>query len=348
MPPLSLHNAMWPGLVGKGPDASEPAIGLERMLQLTADARIEGEASVRFDGVDLFLYHPHIDIDAPGDEIRRLADHIASLGLGVGSVVAPVYPDMLGGSAMGSHDDRRRFVEAVRTACRYAAVLNAHGVRSCGAIRIDSAAGPVEWAEHPVENTEKIADTFREAALVAEDHGERIAAEGEICWAAMHSWTEMLRLLEEVGRPDSLGFQADLAHTYLYLLGYNAPETALLQDGYTEEEFKEAYRIMTSALAPWLFDFHVAQTDGSVFGSGSHDKTGRHCPVDSPDGKLDMLWCSRQWLLNDQGELRDGIRHICWDGCMFPNAVLENQETWNRVLGAMEAVRGGCRGVFRG
>ena len=341
MPPLSLHNAMWPGLVGKGPDASEPAIGLERMLQLTADARIEGEASVRFDGVDLFLYHPHIDIDAPGSEIRRLADHIASLGLGVGSVVAPVYPDMLGGSAMGSHDDRRRFVEAVRTACRYASVLNAHGVRSSGVIRIDSAAGPVEWAEHPVENTKKIADTFREAALVAEDHGERIAAEGEICWAAMHSWTEMLRLLEEVGRPDSLGFQADLAHTYLYLLGYNAPETALLQDGYTEEEFKEAYRIMTSALAPWLFDFHVAQTDGSVFGSGSHDKTGRHCPVDSPDGKLDMVWCSRQWLLNDQGELRGGIRHICWDGCMFPNAVLENQETWNRVLGAMEAVRRG-------
>ena len=66
MPPLSLHNAMWPGLVGKGPDASEPAIGLERMLRFTADARIEGEASVRFDGVDLFLYHPHIDIDAPG------------------------------------------------------------------------------------------------------------------------------------------------------------------------------------------------------------------------------------------------------------------------------------------
>ena len=98
---------------------------------------------------------------------------------------------------------------------------------------------------------------------------------------------------------------------------------------------------MTGALAPWLFDFHVAQTDGSVFGSGTHDKTGRHCPVDSPDGKLDMVWCSRQWLLDDQGELRDGVRHICWDGCMFPNAVLENQETWNRVLGAMEAVRRG-------
>ena len=198
---LFLHNAMWPGLVGKGPDASEPVIGLERMLRLTADARIDGDSPIRFDGVDLFLYEPHINIHAPPGEIRRLADHIAGLGLGVGSVVAPVYPDMLGGSAMGSRDDRRRFVEAVRAACEYASALNAQGVRSCGVIRIDSAASPVEWAAHPAENTTKIADTFREAADVAEDYGERIAAEGEICWAAMHSWTEMLRLLEEVGRP---------------------------------------------------------------------------------------------------------------------------------------------------
>jgi hypothetical protein len=32
-----LHNAMWPGLVGKGPD-SEPVIGLDTMLDLTAGA----------------------------------------------------------------------------------------------------------------------------------------------------------------------------------------------------------------------------------------------------------------------------------------------------------------------
>jgi hypothetical protein len=33
------------------------------------------------------------------------------------------------------------------------------------------------------------------------------------------------------------------------------------------------------------------------------------------------------------------MRHICWDGCMFPNAVMEKQETWNSVLGAMIKVR---------
>ena len=58
----ALHNAMWPGLVGKGPD-SEPPIDLETMLNLTAAAEVDG---VRFDGVDLFLSLPHTDIDSLG------------------------------------------------------------------------------------------------------------------------------------------------------------------------------------------------------------------------------------------------------------------------------------------
>ena len=74
---------------------------------------------------------------------------------------------------------------------------------------------------------------------------ERLAAEGEICWAGMHSWKDMLDLLEEVGMPEALGFQADLAHTYLYTLGYNAPEHALVQEGYSNEEFYAAYKTMT-------------------------------------------------------------------------------------------------------
>ena len=38
-----LHNAMWPGLVGKGEeDGQEPPISLERMLELTANAEVDG------------------------------------------------------------------------------------------------------------------------------------------------------------------------------------------------------------------------------------------------------------------------------------------------------------------
>ncbi len=87
----------------------------------------------------------------------------------------------------------------------------------------------------PQANTSEIAETFREAAKIAADHGERLAAEGEICWAGMHSWKDMLDLLEAVGMPETVGFQADLAHTYLYLLGYNAPEHALLKEGYSDD-----------------------------------------------------------------------------------------------------------------
>ena len=331
-----LHNAMWPGLVGKGgdePDA-EPAISLNRMLELTAGAEVDGQ---KFDGIDYFLFQPHTDPDASDDELKAIADKIAGHGFTVGSLVAPVWPGTVGDSAMGDDEKQQKFLDAVEKACRIAKVFNKHGVRKYGVIRIDSAEFGVEkWREDPGTNTTRIAETFKKAAQIAADSGERLAAEGEICWAGMHSWKDMLNLLEEVGMPESLGFQCDLAHTYLYLMGYNAPEYALLQDGYSEEEFFAAYKTMADALRPWTIDFHVAQNDGTVHGAGSHDKTGKHCPADDPNGKVDIVKCSGYWL---KGAKDRGIEHICWDGCMFPNAMLETQDTWNTILKSMMDVR---------
>ncbi len=328
-----LHNAMWPGLVGKEEGTDHPPISLERMLELTAAAEVDGQ---KFEGVDYFLFFPHTDPDASDDELKRIADLIAGYGLKVGTLVAPIWPGTVGASAMGSEADREKFVLAVRKACRIARVFQEHGVRQYGNIRIDSATSVEDWAQDPVANTKRIADTFREAARVAADHGERLAAEGEICWGAMHSWKHMLDLLEEVGMPETLGFQADQAHTYLYLLGYNAEEHALLKPGYSPEEFNAAYQTMTDALRPWTIDFHVAQNDGTVHGTGSHSKTGRHCLADDPNGKLDITHTAGYWL---QGAADRGMQHICWDGCMFPNEVLERPETWNAILQAMLAVR---------
>lgn len=328
---MKLHNAMWPGLVGKGDDeGQEPPISLEHMLDLTAAAEVNGR---KYDGIDYFLFHPHTDPEASDDELRKIADLIQSKGFAVGSLVAPVWPGTVGDSAMGDKEQTDKFLEAVKMACRIAGIFNEHGVRQYGVIRIDSAEFGVEkWREDPQTNTKKIANTFREAAKIAADHGERLAAEGEICWAGMHSWKDMLDLLEEVGMPESLGFQADLAHTYLYLMGYNAPEHALLQDGYSDEAFYAAYENMTDKLRPWTIDFHVAQNDGEVHGAGSHDKTGKHCPADDPNGKLDIVKCAGYWLKDAE---QRGIKHICWDGCMFPNATLEMPETWNTILDTM-------------
>lgn len=332
---LKIHNAMWPGLVGKGDeDGQEPPIQLEEMLDLTAAASYDGQ---RFDGIDYFLFLPHTDPDASDDEIRRIADSIASRGFSVGSLVAPVWPGTVGDSAMGSPEQQEKFWQAIEKACRIARIFNEHGVRKYGVIRIDSAEFGVEqWRANPADHTARIAGTFRRAAEIAADYGERLAAEGEICWAGMHSWRDMLNLLEAVDMPGTLGFQADLAHTYLFLLGYNAPEHALLQEGYSEDEFFAAYEQMTDALRPWTIDFHVAQNDGQVHGAGSHDKTGKHCPADDPAGKLDIVRCSRYWL---QGAADRGIQHICWDGCMFPNETLRNPDTWNVILKTMIEVR---------
>ncbi len=328
-----LHNAMWPGLVGKEPGTDHPPISLDRMLELTAAAEVNG---AKYEGVDLFLFHPHTDPDASEADIRAMADKIAAKGLKIGSLVAPVWPGTVGGCAFGSDDDRKNFVLAVEKACRIADILKQHGARSYGVIRIDSAGGPSDWAADPAGNTKKIAETFREAGKVAAAHGERLAAEGEICWGGMHSWKAMLDTLEATGMPETVGFQADLAHTYLYLLGYNAPEHALLQPGYSDADFWAAYEKMTDALRPWTIDFHVAQNDGSVHGTGNHDKTGRHCPADDPNGKLDIAKCASYWLKDAASR---GIQHICWDGCMFPNAVLEAPATWNTILSAMVSVR---------
>ena len=108
----ALHNAMWPGLVGKGPD-SEPPISLEQMLDLTCGAAVNG---VKFDGVDLFLTSPHTDIDSSDDDLKKLADEIGGRGLVVGSMVAPVWEPTGGGSAMGNDEERAKFLEQVRKA----------------------------------------------------------------------------------------------------------------------------------------------------------------------------------------------------------------------------------------
>src|SRR5437588_517802 len=109
-----LHNAMWPGLVGKGPD-SEPPISLDTMLDLTAAAEVDGN---KFEGVDIFLFDPHINIDSTDDQLKIIADKIRSKGLVVGSVVAPIWPPTGGGSAMGNAEERKNFVGQVRKGCR--------------------------------------------------------------------------------------------------------------------------------------------------------------------------------------------------------------------------------------
>jgi hypothetical protein len=243
---------------------------------------------------------------------------------------------------MGNEEERGLFLKQVHKACIIGGKLRDLGVRKYGVIRIDSAASPAEWIKDPEGNTKRIAHTFREAGTIASNFGERLAAEGEICWAGMHSWRRNVQLLEMVGMPDLVGFQADMAHTMLFTMGYNAPEDRLLPENFDWKQghlLAEAYKVMARALRPWTIDFHVAQNDGTVKGSGSHDKTGRHCLPNDPNGKLDIVRDAGAWMRDDNDKPTKAFEHICWDGCMFPNAVMTDQQTWNDVLRVMLAVR---------
>jgi sugar phosphate isomerase/epimerase len=309
------------------------------MLELTAAAEVDGQ---KFEGVDLFLADPHVSIDSTDADLQKLADKVRGYGFAVGSLVAPVWPPTGGGSAMGSPEEIDRFLTQVRKACRIGKTLKELGVRPYGVVRIDSSTGVEAWDADPAASQRKIADTFRRACDIAEEHGERLAAEGEICWGGMHGWKHMVELLQMVDRPKTLGFQADMAHTLLYTMGYNAESNRILPEGYDWRDPKvldAAIKEMTDALRPWTTDFHVAQNDGTVKGLGYHDKTGRHCLPKDPNGKLDIARHAGFWLRDANGNLTKAFQHICWDGCMFPNSVMRDPQTWNDILGAMAAVR---------
>ena len=192
-----LHNAAWPGLVGKGSPGAEPFIDLDTMLDMTAKAEVGG---VKFDGIDLFLYNPHTDIDISDDGIKALAAKIKSKGLVVGSVVAPVWFDAAAG---GDATARANWVNHVRKAVRIAKKLRDLGVRPYGVVRIDSATSVKTWDADPKGVTKLIAQPSSEAGKIAKDAGERLAAEGEICWGGMHSWKNMVNLLEAVEHAQS-------------------------------------------------------------------------------------------------------------------------------------------------
>lgn len=327
-----LHNAMWPGVVGKGPD-SEPVVPFDTMLELTAAAEVDG---VKFDGVDIALFE-HMDVNMSDDDIKRMADKVAGYNLNIGSMVAPIW----GGSAMGSKDKRDHFIEMVRKACHIGQKLKEIGIRPYGVIRIDSSASPTDWDADPTGNQKLIVDTFQQACDIAADYGEKLAAEGEICWGGMQSWKTMLDTLESVNRPN-MGFQADMAHTLLYTMGYNREQDRILPPDFDWNDratLENALKTLTNALRPWTTDFHVAQNDGTVFGSGSHDKTGRHCQALDPNGKLDVVHDAGYWLRDENGQLTKAFKHICWDGCMFPNSVMTSQQTWNDILATMIDVR---------
>ena len=225
-----IHNAMWPGLVGKGPDA-EPPIDLDTMLNLTAAAEVDG---ARFDGVDLFLSDPHVSIDATDDELKQLADRISASESGgrLGRRAGLAADGRRLGDGQRERAQRSSSTQ-VRKACRIATKLRELGIRPYGVVRIDSAAsvgrvGEGSGRQYEADRRDVSQGLRHRRTITANGSPPRARSAGAACTAG----SSMVELLEMVDRPKTLGFQADMAHTLLFTLGYNAPEDRILPEDF--------------------------------------------------------------------------------------------------------------------
>ena len=224
---------------------------------------------------------------------------IASKGFDVGSLVAPVWPGTVGDSAMGDEEQTREVpVGRARWLAASPGIFNEHGVRKYGVIRIDSAEFGVEkWREdpegqHQPRSPTRSAKPPRSPPTTASDWPPKAKSAGPACTAGKTCSTCSKRS----ACPRRSASRPTWPTPICTCWATTRPNMRLLHEGYTDDEFYAAYEKMTDKLRPWTIDFHVAQNDGEVHGAGAHDKTGKHCPADDPNGKLDIAKCAGYWL----------------------------------------------------
>ena len=227
-----LHNAMWPGLVGKGAGrraADRPRHDARPHRRGRGRRRRSSTASISSSSIRTS------SIDATTTTLKRLADKVAGygprgrLGRRAGLAAAPA-----AARRWASAEERERFVDAgAQGLPRSASKLRELGVRPYGVVRIDSAAERRRTGrKDPEGNTQ--ADRRDVPRGVRRRGGSRRAPGrrgrnllGRHALLARHAsscsrWSD---------RPKTLGFQADMAHTLLFTLGYNAPEDRILPEG---------------------------------------------------------------------------------------------------------------------
>ena len=339
-----LTNSVWSGVVGKddtGNPEKEQFIPLEQMLALTAAAEYKGR---KFTHVDLICLPQHIDLTkGPEAEAARVAELLKKYNLKARSIV----PFIWCGSTLGTAVQRASFIKAFTDALLFGAKLVELGVRDAGdgVFRLDTNCTPEKFAAGDEEsNFDQIVETVSACVAAAHFLGERVALEQEVCWGGLDNSDRTIALIEAVDgcfiEPMNIGLQGDMSHLMGNLLGvdrvagYNEDSAGLPKDfGFDDgEQLQRAWGILAERLGPYLYDFHAAQNNGTVHGSGSHEATMKHCLPFAEDGVIDHKAVAPLWLLDEDGNPREGITGITWDGCMFPNAALEDQQTWNDVL----------------
>jgi len=305
------------------------------MLRLTAAAKWTHEVR----SVDLFLSLPHTDIDSSDDDLKKLAENLASKRVAGGSLVAPVWPPTGAGSPWATRPN-----EGVSDASEEGVQNRAQAARSeSPAVRNRThrfGGGRRDWPKTRRGIQEICGDVLgslqdrrrfwrrlrRRRNLLGRD--AQLAAQRRVVGARQPA--------EDLGIPGGHGaHHASLP--WIQRSGRRAASGEL--DWSQSDKLAAAYRKMAGRAASLDHRLSRAQNDGTVKGSGAHDKTGRSLPAWRSQGKLDIVRDAGAWMRGDDGQSTRAFQHICWDGCMFPNAVMTDPKTWNDVLRVMVQVR---------
>ena len=274
----ALHNAMWPGLVGKGPD-SKPPIDLDTCS--TSPRGRSRRHTLRL-GRSLSLRPPrrHRLRSRRAEAARRSRPRTGVCGrIARGARVAA--------DRRIGHWKRRR-----PQALPHAGEKGVRDRQNSARARFPSVRRPahhrrpVRTREDPAGNTKRIAETFREACAITDSYGERLAAEGEISGAACTAGSACSGCSRWWAGRSTLGFQADMAHNAVHdrlqrARGSNSARGLRLV---RSDTLDRAIKTMTGALRPWTIDFHVAQNERRSRDRGPRQE-GRHCLPGIPTGR---------------------------------------------------------------
>ena len=348
-----LHNAMWPGVVGKGSGDGEPIIALDTLLELTSKAEYEGQ---KFDGVDLWLADPHVSIDSitRRRQARRRAHSRAtasrsdpsSLRSGAAPAAARRWATPTSASASSS---------AVRKGMRHRQADARDGHPPDRRIRVDSSTSVEDWDKDPAPAPRRSPRPFARPARSPWTTARSCAIEGEICWGGMHSWRENVQAAR--GWSACPASSATRPTWRIRCSSSSAPTprrtgcSPRISTGATRPRSMPPTKV-ADALRPWTPRFPRRP-------ERRHDVRLRLPRSDRPalPGRRSQRparchQARRLLAARRHGNVTKTMRHICWDGCMFPNDVMSSRRPgtmcsapWSRsatpTAGASREGRGG-------
>ncbi len=207
---LKLHNAMWRGSLVRATKRPGAAGGLEDMLKLTAAADVTARsltASTTSCSCRTHQSGSQRRKNSVRSPIRSPASVSTSvrwlLPSGRERLAIPRWAMMKLAGFLGSQDGL-----PPTPVFREPASGSAASSASTQPSSVSRSSGKI-----PRRNTTKIAKHIPRGC---EDRRRQRPAislrKAEICWASMHSWKDILRPARKVGMPETLSFQADMAH----------------------------------------------------------------------------------------------------------------------------------------